>query len=238
MTRIFVPSSGPSDWRRLLADPVRHWVPTKSAFECAVSWEGARQNPRGLPELVASALDSHPSTANAALVLAIPELQVDLPGGGHPSQNDVWALLRTSAETVSLSVEAKSGEPLDRLVGEWVADATPTSGKPKRLEFLRECLGLGDVALSGLRYQLLHRAASALVQADRFGAGIAVLLIHSFGGHADDRSREDYQRFAEAMACPPAFNALVGVGRPTKLPLLIGWLADIPAGAEAVARAL
>lgn len=76
------------------------------------------------------------------------------------------------------------------------------------------------------------------MQADRLGARIAVLLIHSFGGHADDKSREDYQRFAEAMACAPAFDALVTVGRPTRLPLLIGWLADVPAGAEAVARAL
>ena len=236
--KIFVPSSGPSDWRRLLADPTRHWVPTKSAFECAVSWEGARRTPRGLPEPIASTLDSHPSTANAVLLLAIPELQVDLPGGGHPSQNDVWALLRTDTDTISLSVEAKSGEPLDRLVGEWLAEATPTSGKPKRLEFLRECLGLGGVELSGLRYQLLHRAASSLAQADRFGARIAVLLVHSFGGHADDKSREDYQRFAGAMACPPAFNTLVKVGRPTKVPLLIGWLRDSPATAEAVARAL
>ncbi len=31
MTRIFVPSDGPNDWRRLLADPGRHWVPTSSA---------------------------------------------------------------------------------------------------------------------------------------------------------------------------------------------------------------
>ncbi len=76
------------------------------------------------------------------------------------------------------------------------------------------------------------------MQAEGFGAGFGVLLIHSFGGRADDKSRDDYRRFAEAMACARAFNALVGVGRPTKLPLLIGWLADVPARAEAVARAL
>ncbi len=140
-----------------------------------------------------------------------------------------WSRSRSRRSPASLSTG---------LVGEWLADATATSGKPTRLEFLRERLGRGRVDLSGLRYQLLHRAASALVQADRFGAGIAVLLLHSFGGHADDRSREDYQRFAEVMACPPTFNALVGVGRPTKRPLLIGWLADVPAGVEAVARAL
>ena len=235
MTRIFIPSTGRDDWRRLLAAPDRHWRETKSAFECAAAWEGAQQNRRGLPTLVATALDSHPSTASAELLVAIPEFQVDLPGGGHPSQNDVWALLRGAAGTISLAVEAKSGESLDRLVGEWLADAPPTSGKPARLQFLRDSLGLQGVDLSALRYQLLHRAASALVQAERFGALFAVLLIHSFGGHADDKSREDYQRFAEAMACAPAFNALAPVGRQTRVPLLIGWLTDVPAGSKPAA---
>jgi hypothetical protein len=237
MSRIFVPSNGPGDWRRLLAAPGRQWKRGKSAFESAILWEGARRNPRGLPAAIASALDSHPRTRSAVLVLAIPELLVDLPGGGHASQNDVWALLRTGRERVSLSVEAKSGERLDELVGEWLADAKATSGKPKRLEFLRECLGLDGVELSKLRYQLLHRAASALVQAGEFDARTAVLVVHSFGGHADDKSREDYERFAEAMACAPAFETLAMVGRPTRLPLLIGWLNDVPAAAEAVARA-
>ncbi len=238
MAKIFVPSSGPSDWRRLLADPARHWVRTKSAFECAVAWEAAKRTPRGVPESIAQALDSHSSTANAALLLAIPELQVDLPGGRHPSQNDIWALLRTPTGMVSLAIEAKSGESLDRLVSEWQSDATATSGRPRRLEFLRETLGLAGVDVSGLRYQLLHRAASALIQAEDFRAGLAVLLIHSFGGHKDDKSREDYQRFAEAMICTPAFNAVVPVGRQTKIPLFIGWVVDVPASSDAIARAI
>ncbi|MBM4442422.1 MAG: hypothetical protein FJ027_18560 [Candidatus Rokubacteria bacterium] len=236
--RIFIPSSGPSDWRRLLGDPVRHWVPERSAFECAVAWESARHTARGVPKALANALDSYQSTANAELVIAIPELQVDLPGGGHPSQNDVWALLRAGNEMVSLSVEAKAGEPLDRLVSEWLADASPTSGKPARLAFLRESLGLQSVDVAGLRYQLLHRAVSALVQAERFRATIAILLIHSFGRDADEKSREDYQRFASAMSCAPAFNSVVPVGRQTKIPLLIGWVTDVPASPEAVARAI
>jgi hypothetical protein len=232
MTRIFLPSTGRDDWRRLLSDPDRHWRQGKSAFECAAAWEGARKSPRGLPALVATALDSHPKTANAELLVAIPELQVDLPGGGHPSQNDVWALLRGAAGTISLAVEAKSGESLDRLVGEWLADAPPASGKPVRLQFLQDSLGLQGVDVSALRYQLLHRATSSLVQAERFGARFAVLLIHSFGGHADDKSREDYQRFAEAMGCTPAFNAVGIVERRTTVPLLIGWLTDVPAGSN------
>src|SRR5205823_4916150 len=58
MRRLFVPTAGPSDWRRLLADPQKQWRPEKSAFEAAVSWEAARQSKRGLPPEVAAALDS------------------------------------------------------------------------------------------------------------------------------------------------------------------------------------
>src|SRR5437016_1866969 len=65
-----------------------------------------------------------------------------------------------------------------------------------------------------------------------------VVTVHSFGGHADDKSRTDYRRFAEAMACVPAFNALAAVGRRIRVPLLIGWLADTAASPETVARAL
>jgi hypothetical protein len=238
LDRIFVAALGPTDWRRLLADPARHWKRGKSALEPAVAWEAARGSDRGIPETIARALDSHPLTATSTLLFAVPELQVDLPGGGHPSQNDVWSLLHTADGLVSLSVEAKSGEPLDRLVGEWITDATTTSGKPARLQFLGECLGLGAIDLSHLRYQLLHRAASALIMGERFNANTAVLLVHSFGGHADDNSRDDYHRFAEAMECPPAFDSLVVVARTTKPPLLIDWLADTPASAEAISRAI
>lgn len=238
MDRIFVPCVGPTDWRRLLAHPARHWKRGKSALESAVAWEAARRSDRGIPETIARVFDSHPRTAASTLLFAVPELQVDLPGGGHPSQNDVWSLLRTGDSLISLSVEAKSGEPLDRLVGDWLTDATSTSGKPARLQFLRECLGLGAMDLSQLRYQLLHRAVSALFMGERFKANTAVLLVHSFGGHADDMSKEDYRRFADAMACSAAFDSLVVVGRTTRLPLLIGWLTDTPASAETIARAI
>ena len=41
MHRLFIPSWGPSDWRRLLANPSTQWVRRKSAFELAVAWESA-----------------------------------------------------------------------------------------------------------------------------------------------------------------------------------------------------
>jgi hypothetical protein len=224
---ILLPSAGRDDWRRFLADP-SHWKVGKSAYECATAWEAASGTARGLPPRVAAALDSHPSMAHAQLLIAIPELKVDLPPGGHASQNDVWALLRVGDGTVSMAIEAKCGEALGPLVRERLAEAPPNSGVPARLAFLRTSLGLDTADVSELRYQLLHRAVSALIQAERFAARTAVLLIQSFGGAADDKSREDYQRFAQAMGCTPAFNAVVPVGRTTAVPLLNGWLTDAP----------
>lgn len=123
MAQIFTPTDGPSDWRRLLGDPDKHWVRGRSAFECAVSWESAKRGSRGLPASVASILDSHDLTKGATLLVGVPEHQVEIEGGGHPSQNDVWALLRTPTTTVSMSVEAKSGEPFDKYVSDWIRDA-------------------------------------------------------------------------------------------------------------------
>lgn len=201
VNRIVVPSLGTTDWRRLLADPIRHWRRSKSAFESAIAWESSKHTQRGLPESIAGILDTNPTTASAELLLAIPELQVDLPPAGHPSQNDVWALLRTEQKSFSMTVEAKSGEPLGPLVKEWLPapDSLPPSGKPKRLDFLRDCLGLQGVEIGELRYQLLHRAASAIVMAERFGAAAAIMLIHSFGGSDDDKSRDAYFLFGKAM---------------------------------------
>ena len=229
--RIFVPSLGAKDWQRLLADPAKHWVRGKSAFESTVSWESAKHSERGLPESIAAILDTNPTTANAELILAIPELQVDLPPAGHASQNDVWALLRTTERLFSLTVEAKSGEPLGPLVKEWLpaADGVAASGKPKRLEFLRGCLGLKGIEIGDLRYQLLHRTASAIVMGERFGTGGAIMLIHSFGGSSDDKSRDDYLSCARTMGASPSGDSLVAASRPTRLPLLIGWVADTPA---------
>jgi len=107
MKRIFVPTMGPSDWRRLLADPERHWVKDRSALELAVSWEAARRSKRGLPAAVMNLLDSHSKSNGAALLIGIPEHQVALEGGRHASQTDLWALLSADAGLVSMAVEAK-----------------------------------------------------------------------------------------------------------------------------------
>lgn len=230
MNRLYVPSLGPTDWRRLLADPHRHWKPRRSALELAVSWEAARNTERGLPPSVCDALEAVAELRGATLVIGLPEHVVDLEGGGHGSQNDLWALLRVDTRFVSMTVEAKAGEKLDDTVAEWL-ETTKTSeksrrksNKPIRLAAIQRILAIEGVKIDSIRYQLLHRAASALLEAERFCARYAVMLVQSFGGEADEQSRADFANFATLMIAEPAMGCAAKVERPTQVPLHIGWV--------------
>jgi hypothetical protein len=222
--RLFIPTLGPTDWRRLLAKPETQWEPGRSALEMAVSWESARDSDRRIPAEVASALDSVPELKGAELLLGIPEHQVQFPPGGHPSQNDLWALLRAGPLRISLTIEAKAGEPLDNLVKDWLKSSSPNSGKPARLEALQRHLGIPDLDVSQLRYQLLHRTASALKEAERFGANVAVMLMRSFNRTADEESWQDFRRFGAVMDAAVKEDGVAPSPRPTDIPLYLGWV--------------
>ena len=224
VNRLFVPTHGAVDWRRLLADPRRQWYRGKSAYELAVSWEAASRTARGIPASIAGLLDSVPVLRGAKLVIGLPELQVDLPGGGHASQTDLWALLGTGERLVSMAVEAKAGERFGDTVGDWLAAGKPGNRRRVRLAALCQRLAIPDIGLEAIRYQLLHRAASALIMAERFRASLAVLLIVSFDKDRDRESLEAFRHFGRF------FNATTDAGMVTALPgerdipLYAGWV--------------
>jgi hypothetical protein len=178
MKRIYILSQGTCSWQMVLADPTLHWKRGASAMELAVSWELAAKTDSGLPQPVANLLDQHPATAGAQLLFGVPEHRVALPGAGRASQTDFWAVLRVSDGWVSLAVEGKAGEPFGPSIGEWLAEAS--SGKTTRLDALCRTLGLEARAIGELRYQLLHRSASAVLEASRIGARTAVVLVQNF----------------------------------------------------------
>lgn len=226
MHRLYVPTLGPTDWRRLLADPTKQWRPEKSALEMAVCWEAMRATERGLPLEVAAAIDKTEQLRGASLVIGLPEHKVEFEGGGHPSQNDIWALLRVEEDCfVSMAVEGKAGEPLDNIVSVWL---TKKSGeqcnKPARLEALQKRLGIAGIDVFSIRYQLLHRAASALKEAVRFRAKYAVLLVQSFNRDADKQSFDDFVRFGDLMGVKVTEERLSCSPRPTVVPLFLGWV--------------
>lgn len=239
MSRLYVPTLGPTDWRRLLKDPIKHWKRHKSALEMAVSWEAAKESDRGLPPEVAATIDSVKELENSSLLIGFPEHQVEFEGGGHNSQNDLWALLRTGECFTSMTVEAKAGEPLDSIVSDWLAIKTKgKSNKPLRLAALQRDLGVEAADLSGVRYQLLHRTASALREARRFSARYAVVLVQSFNREADSQSWTDLTSFCSHMGCEPAEGRLVRVRSQTAVPLYVGWVSCKSATFETLGAAV
>lgn len=239
MTRFYIPTLGPTDWRRLLADPTTQWRRTKSAFEMAVCWEAIRDSERGLPLEIAAAIDSASYLKGASLIFACPEHKVFLEGGGHPSQNDLWGLLRIPNGLASFTIEAKAGEKLDDIVDVWLQKkATDKTNKAVRLAALQRRLGISGEETNHIRYQLLHRTVSALIEAERCTADCAVMIVQSFNRTADEQSWKDFCSFAELMGTSAVEGRIVPSPSKTNVPLLLGWVTSPPASAELCAAAV
>ena len=85
--------------------------------------------------------------------------------GSHlgASQNDLFALMRVGDRTVACTVEGKVEEPFDMPMKSWLQNAS--DGKRERLTFICDLLGLELPLPETIRYQLLHRVASAIIEA-------------------------------------------------------------------------
>ena len=216
MNRIYIPSSGPQAWQGLLAEPEKQWRTGYSARTLAHCWEAAEG---ALPPEVSALFEA--SLGRPELLLAIPEHKVPLPGGRKESQNDVFALLRVGAQTISVTVEGKVNEPFGPTIGEWFAN--PSTGKQERLAFLRTTLGLSEPVSDEIHYQLLHRTASAVIEAERFGTNAAAMIVHSFS--TENRWFEAFRDFAHLFGIEPGVDELVTVNTKSRTPLYLGWAA-------------
>jgi hypothetical protein len=219
LNRVFIPTAGIGDWRRRLADPEKQWQREASAFETAVSWECAAGTPRGIPASIAAVLDQDADLRDSSLLLALPEHKVPLPGGSRASQTDVWALLRCPTGMVSMAVEGKAEESFGETLETWQKDASP--GKAQRLAHLCEVLQVTSAFPANIRYQLLHRTASALLEARRFGAAHAVMLVQAFRPTGDSFS--DYQAFGQCLGISVGTGMLSRVPHHANPRLHLGW---------------
>jgi len=208
---ILLTSRGPEDWRDRLARPDLHWKPGRSAMEAALAWEGAS----GLPDEIAALFPE------ARLIQAIVEYPVDLPGGRRPSLTDVFALIADREGQVAVMVEAKRDESFSPTLGEWRKDDSP--GKADRLSFLCKPLGLGSGRLADtLRYQLLHRTASAILAAQHYGIRRAAMVVQSFS--PEHAWLDDFVQFAALFGvASPARDRLHDAGMPSGIALCLGW---------------
>ena len=219
MPYVYIPARSADDWQQFLADPDKQWRTGFSARATAHAWQEAEGFPEEITALLASAKDDN--LRDAELLLAIPEHKVYFPPTrGHPSQNDVFALAKASnGQLISIAVEAKVSEPFDRTVDDWFGKPTP--GKEERLEFLKRKFGIDGKQIGHIRYQLMHRLASALLEAERFNAKYAVLVIHSFS--QSDEWFEDYADFVSLYGQVAVVGKLARLNVGTETRVYAGW---------------
>ena len=218
MSRILEFTSGPQDWQALLADPEKHWKTGYSARTLAHCWEAAD----GFPPEIASALvkSKEPLLKNINPILAVPEFKVPLPGGVRASQNDIFVLARASSGPVSIMVEGKVNESFGPTIDEWRNEAS--RGKQERLVFLLRTLGLSTVPSGSVRYQLLHRAASAIITGEQYRAVAGILLIHSFSH--EHTGWADYQAFTRLFGVEAELGSIQLLSRIPSIPLFGVWV--------------
>lgn len=223
MTRIRIPAVRPEDWRHLLADPIKHWRVGYSAYELAHAWQHVDQ----FPPAVATALATAPFGV-PELLIAFPEHKIGVPGQGGHSATDLFVLGRTAAgKLVTIAVEGKAGESFDKPVREWLADPKGNrENRLDRLEGLARILGLDATGLKDVPYQLLHRAAVPLLEASRFNADHAVLLVHSFS--PDHAHLDEYRAFAGLFGASGKAGSLQSAGLRGEAELHLCWVADLP----------
>jgi hypothetical protein len=193
-----------------------------SAYELAHAWQSAER----FPPAVGHALEHAPFGA-PELLFAVPEHKVSMPGRGGSSATDLFALARAvSGDLIAIAVEGKVRESFDKPVSEWLVD--PRGNRPNRQQRLAgaETLGLRDRELNDLPYQLLHRSAAPIIEAGRYNAEHALMLVHSFSETMDHHV--EYVAFAEAMGVTGMPGQVEFVGVRDGVQFYLCWIADQP----------
>lgn len=218
MSRILVPSTGAENWRAFLAKPDLHWAVGYSARTLAHAWEAATV----LPSEIEAILD--PVFGSVEPLVIMPEHKTPLPGGKRESQPDVFTLLRHPAGTIACTIEGKVNEPFGPTVAQQMANASP--GRTARLAYLCELLGIADCP-TDVHYQLLHRTASALVEAERFCTSDAAMIVHSFS--PERRWFDAFERFCGVLGCGKVETGEAKVLRMSSgKRLVLGWACGDP----------
>lgn len=217
--RLHVPLRAPADVIPHLGKP-HHWKEGRSAKSLVDQWWMANDIPLSVRKL----LDGADEWRGAELIDAFVERQTSL-DDGRPShsQSDLFAIVAIGQRLAIVVVEAKVDEGFDKTVDEWLA--TGGAGKVARLDSLCMLLGLQPGGVGALRYQLFHRTASATLEARRFRASQAVVIVQSWcpksSGMADfaDFIAAFGLEFQGAGVLTPAYET-GGVS------LRLGWLSE------------
>jgi hypothetical protein len=219
MGKFFVPSHGAISWKEMLADPEKHWKKGYSAYELAHCWENASNLPSCVEKIFKQS--QLPLFNNVEVLYGFPEYKVPLPGGNASSANDLYVLTKSNNELLTIMVEGKVSEPFGETVESWLGD-NPSDGKRKRLEYLLNLLGLNKQSVLNKRYQLLHRTASALLEASNVNAKNTLMLVHTFS--ETGKWFEDYADFVKLFNLSPKRDEIAGPVSINGIKLYFGWV--------------
>lgn len=92
------------------------------------------------------------------------------------------------------------------------------------MDYLLNLLNLNDVNVKAIRYQLLHRTASALIEAQKINAKHSLMLVHSFSEEA--KWFDDYDSFVKLFNLSPSPNTIVGPVILDGINLYFGWITE------------
>jgi Domain of unknown function (DUF6946) len=240
MSRLCIETRGIASWRDRLASPDTQWERKFSAFETAVSWEGASRSESGLPQPIVSLFDKTVFGV-PKLLLAVAEHKVPLRGRGGDSQCDVWALLHSEFGGISLSVEAKAKEPFgqgNESLQQWLDGGKTKEAKDNRCErWSHVAENLPKLTSEGyvqVPFQLLHRCAAAVIEARRFGLKNAAFIVQSFDPQSFGESSlnfDAFSRFCREVNLK-AERGQMQIAAVQEIRLGIGW-ADCPFAGDA-----
>ena len=218
----------PEDWREIVGE--KNWVPKHSAYELAYKW-----GYNAFPKKVQGVLTASASPFQTGLKLdhMVVEKPVFLDNLKAPSMTDIMVYCNTqSGSPLIIAVEGKARETFDLSVADWMLDKTmgPKPTREKRLKFLEKELGVTIPPDSELRYQLIHRSASALIESGLHGAASCALIVHSFA--EDSKSNwQDYGAFLKHIGiADPVKDVLQGpvtLG-PQGIHFYAAWITDEP----------
>lgn len=217
------------DWRCRLANPKTNWKKGKSAYELAYSWLDSEED---MPNSLQNLLNSSETFKNLTIDKAIVEKKVQFDNFGRPSHTDLMIYGNNAKGKIVIAVEGKESEPFDKDVSEWIKIKEDGSDKEERLRNLLVKLGLSRLdkeKIGKIKYQLLHRTISALIEGKIYGAHNVMMLVHSFLDIDEKDHFNDYLYFCSLFGIVRESitrNKILSSVTVGNINLSFGWLRD------------
>lgn len=125
-----------------------------------------------------------------------------------------------------IAVEGEQGEDFGQPMAQW---RSASEGKDERERALCNALGLAHPVPNNIMYQLVHRAASPVLETRRLRLSIAIMIVHAFRSETQkqdprfDDHFADYSRFVGPFGATAERGRMIRLGTPGGIALWAGW---------------